>query len=143
MASAFGWRLPIRSQALLQSAKTVADHWMFLMRRRAKPLIALATAYGMMLAAVFGAVSASQSAVLGTSFCSTSSPAGDQAPVLHARHDLDCCIACCSGPAALPAPAANMSIPALTPIAWLADEADFFCLPINGSPFARAPPVRI
>ena len=116
---------------------------MFLMRRRAKPLIALATAYGMMLAAVFGAISASQSAVLGASFCSTSSRAGDQAPVLPARHDLDCCIACCSGPAAPPAPAANMSVPALTPIAWLADEADFFCLPINGSPFARAPPVRI
>jgi hypothetical protein len=143
MASAFGWRLPIRSQALLQSAKTVADHWMFLMRRRARPLIALATAYGMMLAAVFGAVSASQSAALGTSFCRTSSPAGDQAPVLPARHDLDCCIACCSGPAALPAPAANISVPVLTPIAWLADEADFFRLPADGRPSARAPPAGI
>jgi hypothetical protein len=110
------------------------------MRRRARPLIALATAYGMMLAAVFGAVSASQSAVLDTSFCSPSSLAGDQTPVLPARHDLDCCIACCGGPAALPAPAATISVPALTPIAWLADETDFFCLPINSSPFARAPP---
>jgi hypothetical protein len=121
----------------------MADRWMFPVRRRARPLIALATAYGMMLAAVFGAVSASQSAALGTSFCGTSSPAGDQAPVLPARHDLDCCIACCSGPAAPPAPAANRFLPVLTPIAWLADEADFFRLPINGSPFARAPPAGI
>jgi hypothetical protein len=116
---------------------------MFPMRRRARPLIALATAYGMMLAAVFGAVSASQSAVLGTSICSPSSPAGDQTPVLPARHDLDCCIACCNGPAALPAPAANRSVPALMPIAWLADETDFFRLPVQGGPSARAPPVRI
>jgi hypothetical protein len=36
-----------------------------------------------------------------------------------------------------------MSVPALTPITWLADEADFFCLPINGRPFARAPPAGI
>jgi hypothetical protein len=143
MATAFGWRLPIRSQALLQSAKTVADHWMFPMRRRARPLIALATAYGMMLAAVFGAVSASQSAALGASFCGPSSPAGDQAPVLPARHDLDCCIACCSGPAALPAPTANISVPALTPIAWQSDEMDFFRSPVQGGPSARAPPAGI
>jgi hypothetical protein len=114
------------------------------MRRRTRPLIALATAYGMMLAAVFGAVASGQSVVLGASaFCRTSSPAGDQAPVAPARHDLDCCIACCSGPAALPAPAANISVPVLTPIAWLADEADFFCLPADGRPSARAPPAGI
>jgi hypothetical protein len=143
MASAFGWRLPIRSQALLQSAKTVADRWISPVRRHAKPLIALATAYGMMFAAVFGAVSASQSAALGSSFCSASSPAGDQLPVLPARHDLDCCIACCSGSAALPAPAVEISIPVFARITWLADETDFFRLRANGRPRARAPPTRI
>jgi hypothetical protein len=116
------------------------------MRRRTRPLIALATAYGMMLAAVFGAVASGQSAVLGASaFCRTSSPAGDQAPLAPARHDLDCCIACGSGSAALPAPAvaAEISIPVLTRIAWPAASADFFRLPAGGSPFARAPPARI
>lgn len=116
---------------------------MFLMRRRARPLIALATAYGMMLAAVFGAVSASQSAVLGTSFCGTSSPAGDQAPVLPARHDLDCCIACCSSAAAPPIPTADISVPAPTRIVSLAEAVDFFRSPVNGCPSARAPPARI
>ena len=43
MASAFGWRLPIRSQESLQSAKTMADRWDFSMHRRARPLIALDT----------------------------------------------------------------------------------------------------
>jgi hypothetical protein len=143
MASAFGWRLPIRSQALLQSAKTVADHWMFAMRRRTRPLIALATAYGMMFAAVFGAASAGQSAVLDTSFCRTSGSTGDPAPIAPARHDLDCCIACCSGAAALPAPVAEISIPGFARMSWLADETDFFRLPINGGPSARAPPARI
>jgi hypothetical protein len=96
-------------------------------------VIALATAYGMMLAAVFGAVSASQSGAFGTSLCSASSPAGDQLPVLPARHDLDCCIACCSSAAALPAPAeAGISLPALTRIIWPADAADFPCLPDRG-----------
>jgi hypothetical protein len=131
---------------MLQSAKTVADHWAFSMRRRTRPLIALVTAYGMMLAAVFGAVSASQSAVAGaSSFCSTSSPAGNPAPVLPVRHDLNCCIACYSGAAALPAPAAatEISIPVLTRIVWPAHVADFFGLPANGCPFARAPPARI
>jgi hypothetical protein len=143
MASAFGWRLPIRSHAPLQSAKTVADHWMFPMPRRARPLIALATAYGMMLAAVFGAVSAGQSAVLDTSFCRTSSAAGDPAPIAPARHDLDCCIACCGGPAALPAPAAEVSTPIFARISWSADETGFFRLPVDGGPSARAPPARI
>jgi hypothetical protein len=114
------------------------------MRCRTRPLIALTTAYGMMLAAVFGAVSASQSAALGTSFCSASSPTGDQLPVLPARHDLDCCIACCSGSAALPAPAETViSMPALTSIVWRAGGTDFFRLPIQGCPRARAPPVRV
>jgi hypothetical protein len=113
------------------------------MCRHTRPLIALATAYGMMLAAVFGAISASQSAALGTSFCSASSPAGGQLPVLPARHDLDCCIACCSGAAALPASAAGITIRVFARITWLADETDFFRLPANRHPSARAPPARI
>lgn len=113
------------------------------MRRRTRPLIALAAAYGMMLAAVLGAVASGQSAALGASaFCLASSPADDQAPAAPVRHDLDCCIACCSGPAALPAPAAaGISVPALTQIVWPAAARDFFHL--DGSPFARAPPARV
>ena len=113
------------------------------MRRRTRPLIALAAAYGMMLAAVLGAVASGQSAALGASaFCLASSPAGDQAPVLPAQHDLDCCIACCSG-AGLPPPLAAISVPALTQIVWPAEVGDFFRLPLEGSPFARAPPARV
>ena len=49
------------------------------MRRRTRSLIALAAAYGMTFAAVFGALSAAQSTAFGTfSFCSTSSAAGDR-----------------------------------------------------------------
>jgi hypothetical protein len=143
MASAFGCALTIRSQALLQSVKTVADRWTFPMRRRTSPLIALAAAYGLTLAAVFGAVSAGQSAALGAFFCNRSIPGGDPAPVLPARHGLDCCIVCGSGAAALPAPAAELSVPALAHIVWPAMAANFFRLPINGSPFARAPPARL
>ena len=115
------------------------------MRRRTRSLIALAAAYGMMLAAVFGAVSAGQSAAIGTaSFCSASSPGGDQAPVLPARHDLDCCIGCCGGQAALPAPAAaGIPVSALMHMVWPAEARDFCRLPLDGSPFARAPPARI
>jgi hypothetical protein len=145
MAPAFVFaRLPIRSQALLQSARTVADRWAFSMHRRTRSLIALTAAYGITLAAVFGAVSAAQSAVLGTaSFCRASSAAGDQAPAAPAQHDLDCCIGCCSGPLALPVSAAAISAPALTRIGCPADPADFFRLPPNGYPSARAPPVRV
>jgi hypothetical protein len=115
------------------------------MRRCTRPLIALTTAYGMMLAAVFGAVASGQSAVLGASaFCRASSPSGDQAPAVPARHDLDCCIACGSGPAALPAPAtAVISVPILTRVAWPAEARDFLRLPANLSPFARAPPAPV
>jgi hypothetical protein len=115
------------------------------MRRRTRPLIALTTAYGMMLAAVFGAVASGQSAVLGASaFCRASSPAGEQAPATPARHDLDCCIACGSGPTALPAPVtAEISVPVLTRIAWPAGTRDFLRLSANLSPFARAPPARV
>jgi hypothetical protein len=115
------------------------------MRRRTRSLIALAAAYGMMLAAVFGGAAAGQSAVPGaSSFCSASSPGGDQAPILPARHDLDCCIACGSGQASLPAPAvAEISVPVLTRIVWSAEAKDFCRLPVDGSPFARAPPARV
>jgi len=116
------------------------------MRCRTRPLIALAAAYGMMLAAVFGAVSAGQSAALGSSsFCSISSPGGDQAPAPPARHDLDCCIGCCNGPAALSAPAAaaDILVPGRTGILWPADGADFFRSPTQGRRFARAPPARL
>ena len=114
--------------------------------RRTRPLIALAAAYGMMLAAVLGAVASGQAAARGASaFCLASSPAGDQAPAAPVRHDLDCCIACCSG-AGLPpalAAAAAISVPALTQIVWPAAARDFFHLPFDGSPFARAPPARV
>jgi hypothetical protein len=115
------------------------------MHRRTRPLIALTTAYGMMLAAVFGAVASGQSTLLGASaFCRASNPSGDQAPATPARHDLDCCIACDSSSAALPAPAtAEISVPVLTRIAWPATARDFLRLPANGSPFARAPPARV
>ena len=115
------------------------------MRRRTRSLIALAAAYGMMLAAVFGGVASGQSAALGASaFCLASHP-GDPTPVLPARHDLDCCIACCGAPAALPPPAAaaRISVPALAPIVWQAAAKDFFRLPVDGAPFARAPPARV
>jgi hypothetical protein len=137
-------RLPIRSQAPLQSARTVADRWALSMRRRTRSLIALTAAYGITLAAVFGAVSAAQSTALGTSsFCSTSSTAGDQVPAAPAQHDFGCCIGCCSGPLALPVSAAAISAPALTRLGRPADPADFFRLPVHGRPSARAPPARV
>jgi hypothetical protein len=113
------------------------------MRRRASSLIALAAAYSLTLAAVFGAVSAGQTAALGTfSFCSISSAAGDQAPAAPAQHDLGCCIACCNGPVALPVAASAISAPAPPRIGRLASLADFIHLPPNGVPSARAPPAR-
>jgi DUF2946 family protein len=137
-------RLPIRSQALLQSARTVADHWALSMRRRTRSLIALAAAYSLTLAAVFSAVSAAQSAAFGTSsFCSTSTAAGDQAPAAPAQHDLGCCVGCCSGPAALPVSAAAISAPVLPRIGRPVGTVDFFRLPPNGVPSARAPPAGV
>lgn len=113
------------------------------MHRRTRSLIALTAAYSITLAAVFGAVSAAQSAALGTSsFCRASSAAGDQAPVAPVQHDLGCCIGCCSGPVALPVSAAAISAPALTRLGCRTVTADFFRLPLNGVPSARAPPAR-
>jgi hypothetical protein len=145
MAPAFVFaRLPIRSHAPLQSARTVADRWAHSMRRRTRSLIALTAAYSITLAAVFGMVSAAQSAALGTSsFCRASSAAGDQAPVAPAQHDLGCCIGCCNGPVALPVSAADISAPALTRIGCPPAPADFFRLPVQGCPSARAPPARV
>jgi hypothetical protein len=114
------------------------------MRRRTRSLIVLTAAYGITLAAVFGAISAAQSAAFGTSsFCSTFSAAGDQAPVAPARHDFGCCIGCCGGPVALLVSSAAISAPVLPRIGRPADPVDFFRLPPNGVPSARAPPAGV
>jgi hypothetical protein len=114
------------------------------MRRRTRSLIALTAAYSITLAAVFGAVSAAQSAAFGTSsFCSISGATGDQAPAAPARHDFGCCIGCCSGPVALPVSAAVISAPVLPCIGRPVGTADFFRLPPNGVPSARAPPAGV
>jgi len=115
------------------------------MHLRTRPLIALLAAYGILLAAVFGTLSAGQLAVYRTSsVCRASDPVSDQAPVSPVRHDLDCCIGCCSGSPALPGRvAAPTAVPALTRIVWTIAAANNSHSPAEGSPSARAPPARI
>jgi len=112
--------------------------------RRTRPLIALAAAYGLTVAAVLGAISAGRMAAFGAaSFCQASDVAGNQGHV-PVRHDLACCTGCCSGASSLPAPAVT---PALTLVAarivWPAKTANLFRSPVGGCPSARAPPVVV
>lgn len=111
--------------------------------RRTRPLIALLAAYGLVLAAVVGAVAAGQAAAGAPALCRPSDAPGGQAPI-PARHDLDCCIAC-GGASALPAPVptAAMAAPAFTRLVWPAPAPDFLRASIDRRPSARAPPVGI
>jgi hypothetical protein len=109
--------------------------------RRTRPLIALAAAYGLVLAALFGALAAGQAAAFGAiAFCRVSDLPGDQTP---ARHDLDCCLGC-NNASMMPVPAtAAAPVPAFTRLVWPANAQGLFRVPVDGGPSARAPPVRL
>ena len=114
------------------------------MHLRLRSLIAIVAAYGILLAAIFSAMSAGSTAAFGApSFCRAADVGNDRAPLLPARQDLDCCVGCFNAPPVLPVEAAAGAVRiAFGRLVWAAPPPGFSSASVLGSPSARAPPAQ-